>query len=431
MLRKSFLLLSVFLLFSAMGLQPQQKMQKIGEAYSGNTINAIIFRASSVTSDCRYRVAAFYDVDSCINLAIQKQGSGKWNVKKLKYKADISDAHNVISIALDGTGIIHMCWGMHASALRYCHSLTPYGTEMTEEKSMIGRDETAVSYPAFFRTRDGGLLFFYRNGGSGNADLVLNRYDAKTRNWRRVQDRILSGEGKRSSYPQYFVDSGDNIHLSWVWRETPGVETNHDMCYASSSDYGETWKRTDGTEYELPVTLSSAEYAMRISQGSELMNQTSMIADRKGHPYIVTYWREQDSDVPQYHLIYNDGERWRCRVLGKLSEPFRLAGGGTKRVPISRPALAISRNGIVWCFFRAAEFGSKVCAWRIPDLREEGYDLTILTDFSVDAWEPSIDIEAQRRNSGVSLFVLRCNQSGGDKTQEMSEDNAYILDICT
>jgi hypothetical protein len=68
---------------------------------------------------------------------------------------------------------------------------------------------------------------------------------------------------------------------TWVWRETWDVATNHDICYAKSVDGGKTWQKSGGEKYELPITAASAEYACRVPQKSELINQTSMCVDSK------------------------------------------------------------------------------------------------------------------------------------------------------
>ena len=105
---------------------------------------------------------------------------------------------------------------------------------------MTGKDEDDVTYPEFYRMPDGDLLFVYRSGASGRGNLVLNRYDLKSRKWTRVQDVLIDGENQRNAYWQLYMDKAGVIHLSWVWRETWMVETNHDLCYAYSPDEGKT-----------------------------------------------------------------------------------------------------------------------------------------------------------------------------------------------
>ena len=63
--------------------------------------------------------------------------------------------------------------------------------------------------------------------------------------WERIQDVLIDGEGNRNAYWQMHVDENGIIHISWVWRETWMVETNHDLCYAQSADGGHTWRKSD------------------------------------------------------------------------------------------------------------------------------------------------------------------------------------------
>ena len=103
-----------------------------------------------------------------------------------------------------------------------------------------------MTYPEFYCLSGGDLLFAYRSGSSGRGNLVLNRYSLKEKSWSRVQDVLIDGEDQRNAYWQLYVDEQGTIHLSWVWRETWMVETNHDLCYARSSDNGVTWQKSNG-----------------------------------------------------------------------------------------------------------------------------------------------------------------------------------------
>jgi hypothetical protein len=109
---------------------------------------------------------------------------------------------------------------------------------------MVGVDEGSVSYPEFYRTPNGDLLFCYRDGGSGRGDLVINRYQVDSGAWTRLHSNLISGEGKRNAYWQAFLDHHGTMHVSWVWRESPDVASNHDMAYARSRDGGQTWEKS-------------------------------------------------------------------------------------------------------------------------------------------------------------------------------------------
>lgn len=76
-----------------------------------------------------------------------------------------------------------------------------------EKEPMTGDDENDVIYPEFYRMSDGDLLFVYRSGASGRGNLVLNRYDLKSRKWSRVQSVLIDGENQRNAYWQLYMDN--------------------------------------------------------------------------------------------------------------------------------------------------------------------------------------------------------------------------------
>jgi hypothetical protein len=129
------------------------------------------------------------------------------------------------------------------------------------------------------------------------------------------------------------------IHLSWVWRDSPDVASNHDLCYARSADGGRTWSRSTGEPYTSPSPPRRPSTLARIPQNHELINQTSMTADAAGRAVHRDILPPEGTEVPQYQLIYRDGTGWHIQQVGELKTPFRLGGGGTKRNPISRPQI--------------------------------------------------------------------------------------------
>ena len=92
-----------------------------------------------------------------------------------------------------------------------------------------------------------------------------------------------------------------------------------------------------------------------------MINQTSMSADAGGNPYIATYWRESDSDVPQYRIVWNDGKMWHQRQITDRQTPFTLKGGGTKMIPIARPRIVVEGGEV----FSATKNGEAVCRWHM------------------------------------------------------------------
>ncbi|WP_418606721.1 BNR-4 repeat-containing protein [Georgenia sp. SUBG003] len=293
-------------------------LSRLTPGWANNSVNATAFRKNSLTTaeiDGRtMQFAAYYNPSGELVLARRDRDAGTWEYEWTPYRGNVVDAHNSISIAVDGDGYLHVAWSHHNSPLRYARSVAPGSLELGRERSMISPydQESVVTYPEFFRLPDGDLFFLYRDGASGNGNVVLNRYDHEEARWARVHDNLIDGQDTRSAYWQAAVDSQGRLHLSWTWRETPDVRTNHNILYARSVDSsGETFERSDGSSYQLPITYHtpensrSAEVAAVVPQGSSLMNQTSMTVDDDDKPYIASYWREGDGPV-QYRVVRPD-----------------------------------------------------------------------------------------------------------------------------
>lgn len=405
-----------------------QRLVKVGEAYSSTSVNTAVFRNNSLVTNGNVQYISYYDAEGYLTLGKRILGTKDWTLNRTQYKGNVADAHNVISMMVDGDGYLHLSFDHHGDKLNYCKSTAPGGLILGEKEPMTGDDENDVTYPEFYRMPDGDLLFVYRSGASGRGNLVLNRYDLKSRKWSRVQSVLIDGENQRNAYWQLYMDNKGVIHLSWVWRETWLVETNHNLCYAYSPDEGKTWYKSTGEKYILPIRKDNAEYAWRIPQNSELINQTSMSTDADGHPYIVTYWRDADSDIPQYRLVWNDGISWQSRQIMNRTHGFSLKGGGTKMIPISRPRVAVD-SGKAYFVFRDEERGSKVSVAYTDNIKSGEWRVKDLTDFSVDAWEPSYDTELWKTHKKLHIFVQETHQGDGEKVKDSEATPVYVLEI--
>ena len=399
----------------------------VGDGWANNSVNAVVFRKNSLVTQGDTQYVAYYDAERYLVLGKRKLGSSQWRVQRSAWQGNAADAHNAISIMVDGAGYLHVSWDHHNNPLRYARSVAPGSLALGPKLAMVGAEEVEVSYPEFHRLPDGNLLFFYRLGGSGRGDLIINRYDTASQRWTRLHTNLITGEGKRNAYWQAFLDHRGTLHLSWVWRESPDVASNHDMAYARSRDGGVTWERSDGTPYTLPINAASAEYALRIPQNSELINQTSMAADQEGRPYIASYWRDAGSTVPQYHVIYHSGAAWQVRALDFRKTPFSLSGQGTKRIPIARPQIMVNAAGAL-LVFRDEERGSKVSVASTPDIAHGAWQVRDLTAYPVGAWEPSFDTELWRQDGTLSLFVQNVQQVDGEGQANVVPQPVQVLD---
>ncbi|HEY4326485.1 MAG TPA: BNR repeat-containing protein [Mucilaginibacter sp.] len=434
MIKYKWYLLVLFVLSNTLpgyGQLSKVKITTIGDGWAKNSVNTVIFRKNALVTFKDTQYAAYYDNDQFVVLAKRKSGSEKWQVQRTQYQGDATDAHKDICIMMDGAGYLHVAWGHHNQPINYAIGKQPGSLDLSGKLPMTGSGENKVTYPEFYKLPGGDLLFLFRDGASGNGDLILNRYNVSQKKWVRVQNGLINGEGKRNAYWQMAIDNDGVIHLSWVWRESPDVASNHDMCYARSKDGGVTWEKSTGEKYSLPITAENAEYACKIPQNSGLINQTSMFADDNGRPFIATYWRESGQDVPQYHLICKNADGWQVNNLGFRKSPFSLGGAGTKGIPISRPQIIAwhnDKNMAAAIIFRDEERGSKVSLAINNNLNENKWRIEDITTSSVGAWEPNYDTELWKSKKVLNLFVQKVVQVDGERTANVLPTPVQVLE---
>ena len=102
------------------------------------------------------------------------------------------DSHNYLAMMVDSNHVVHISGNMHAGLLQYFKSSGFFGGTAALTYSKVANmlasaqgiaNEQKVTYPKFFRSPEGVLLFSYRSGSSGNGDVYLNAYDERAAAW--------------------------------------------------------------------------------------------------------------------------------------------------------------------------------------------------------------------------------------------------------
>lgn len=168
-----------FLMIALFPLTAHTQTIPVAEGWAANSVNTVIFRKNSIASFKGYQFIAFYNEQGYVVLGKRKIGDKNWEIKPTSYSGNVKDAHNNISIILDGEGYIHLAWNQHNNQLNYAKSREPLSLVPGEKLAMTGQDEDNVTYPEFYNMPDGNILFLYRDGRSGKGNLVMNRYILK------------------------------------------------------------------------------------------------------------------------------------------------------------------------------------------------------------------------------------------------------------
>ena len=166
----------------------------IGLGWAQSSINTVVFRHGPLATYHNAQYAAFYDGDGNVVLAKRTLGSTTWETKVTQYHGNGRDAHNTISIGIDGSGILHMAWDHHNNDLNYVQTKEAGSLELTDRLKTDGEREKNVTYPEFYSLANGDLLFTYRVGSSGNGDVILKRYITGEKRWTMVQPNLITGK---------------------------------------------------------------------------------------------------------------------------------------------------------------------------------------------------------------------------------------------
>ena len=270
-----------------------------------------------------HQFAAYYDAARRMTVAGRKRGEKQWTLAKLDSTLGW-DSHNYVTMAVDRAGCLHVCGNMHVAPLVYFRSDRPCDVNsLRRVPAMTDRDEQRVTYPQFYRTAAGVLLFLYRDGKSGDGRTLVNEYDEATRTWTRYLDTPLLDGSSRSmnAYPAEIRCGPDGFfHLVWMWRETPDCRSNLHLSYARSRDL-KHWETAGGKAVGLPITPDNLDVVVDPTGANHgLINMSFGVGfDPSRHAVI------------QYHNYDQEGH-----------SQIYLAPGRTKPGPFARSVTGIT-----------------------------------------------------------------------------------------
>ncbi len=340
-------LLSLLLVLAALARAAEPAGELIDHVWAGHPVSFALL------TERGHQFIAYYDAERRLTVAGRMLGDVKWArvqpagmpVPGQKRDSNVTnwDSHNYLRLALDRDGCLHVSGNMHVNPLVYYRTRVPFDVATLERVDrMTGDRETRCTYPLFFKTAAGDLVFRYRDGSSGNGSDLYNIYDPATRTWRRLLDTpLLEGEGQRNAYATEPTLGPDGyFHLVWMWRETPDASTNHTLSYARSRDLVH-WENSRGDAIKLPITLATSDVIDPAKVKEGLINMTMAIGfDAAKHP-VVTYHRYDAHGKSQVYAA-----RPRPSVGASLDDARNagadgrrqaapLQGGGWEIVPIS------------------------------------------------------------------------------------------------
>ncbi len=242
------------------------------------------------------------------------------------------DSHNSVTLGIDPDGYIHLAGNMHVNPLTYFRSTKPNDiSTLRQEMIMVGSNENRCTYPNFMNTREGELIFHYRDGSSGDGNEIYNIFNSKTQKWQRLLDTPLTdGQGLMNAYQTQPTLMADNwYHVYWVWRDTPDCSTNHDLSYIKSPDL-KNWYNAFGEPVKLPVTIANKSVIVDpIPVNGGIINlAASLCFDNEGKP-VFAYHKYDAAGNLQFYTACLSGKEWTIKQLTNWDYRWAFSGGGS------------------------------------------------------------------------------------------------------
>jgi len=302
---------------------------------------------------------AFYDAQRQMTLGQRKLPERQWKFRKLESKLGW-DSHNAVTIALDRDHCLHVSGNMHNVPLVYFRASKALDIESVAPiHGMTGANEKRVTYPVFLKGKDQALVFNYRDGSSGNGSTFYNIYDEQTREWRPLlKGPLFDGKGEMNAYPQTPVKSADGWHhMTWLWRDTPMAETNHDLSYARSRDLVH-WETAGGQPLALPLTLRTpATIIDPIPANGGIINGSGKVGfDSQGRT-LIAYHKFDSQGNTQLYLSRFENGTWRSHQASQWTYRWNISGGGTIASEITHSAPEII-DGVLQIAIKHPDEGS-------------------------------------------------------------------------
>jgi hypothetical protein len=277
--------------------------------------------------------AAYYDANRQLTVAQRaRRGGASWSYRKLDSWVGW-DSHNYVTLAVDRTGAVHVAGNMHVDPLTYFQTDSSGDVRTLRRVAVLvdSARERHMTYPVFLTTSTGQLIFKYRDGSSGRGDEIYRVYDERAAQWRPLLDApLVDGEGQRNAYfvgPTLGPDGW--FHLTWVWRDTPMAETNHDLSYARSRDLVH-WETSSGVPLALPIRLRDAEIVDPVPVNGGMINgNTALGFDAQGR-VMITYHQYDAAGHTQIWLARREATGWTRRPISAWPDyRWDFHGGGS------------------------------------------------------------------------------------------------------
>ena len=262
----------------------------------------------------------FGNQDNAPAIGRYDHASGRFSEPVILGSNKDGDAHRNPTLFIEETGHLVVFYGAHGDTTQVLRSVAPLDISSWESLSEIHN----TTYPQPWLLQPGELFVTYRGGGAREETPWRFRHSRDSgRTWTDGED--LAFFPNCAIYGVSVADTGAyprRVHFTWS-RLGGGtqeeIDTKHlwarryNVYYACSDDGGHTWRRSDGTQYDLPINEDSAEKIYDCGQRGVWLKDIQV--DREGNPCILFIDAEVSTFESEWKVARHADGAWAFASL--------------------------------------------------------------------------------------------------------------------
>jgi hypothetical protein len=266
----------------------------------------------------------------------QRDAAGNWALLRCyedesktiaQYPND--SGHRQPSIAVDGSGRLHLVGSLHTSAMNYYRD-NGSGGDLFNRSEEMPDGHTTFTYPILKTAPNGDVYLIAR------VDEYLRteekRREGKLYRWENAKEQwsvigAFAGETDRAVYPEDLeIDAAGNVHILYEWSAFPSSGFRHALSYIKYEAASGNWTDHSGSRIVVPANVAASDHIQPllateqwrgISRAASKAYDGPAVQTGKmrigvdGAIHVVFRHRDTEGDVFKIKTAWTaDGARW-------------------------------------------------------------------------------------------------------------------------
>jgi hypothetical protein len=366
-----------------------------------------------------------------VRIATLDRKTGMWSPTYTV--GDAKDNHGGPALTIDSQGYLHIVYYTHHNPFRYRKSKRPHDASEWEDEVQFGE---RLTYPTMLCGKDDTLYFTARRSYSDRPWLVELWEKPSGEDWRRVGPVIHSRHKGYAHFQESLAWGPDHrtIHLCCRFHEQTDKNSYgrfNTVAYMKSNDFGRTWRRSDGSLIQQPITADNNEVLERGGEDFKRILRAGCLAvSPSGQPWLLysitenlkgETWLITPSGTPQWQRIRLNDQlplQWQAFNLIMAGGLSFDSGGQLHGVAQLQTG---EQNQKVW-----GDATNEVVQFTVSDDNSVRFRPVSRFDSQTSHWLPSIERATGHNKVPEEPGILFTDGSAGSTNVESMSNRVYF-----